>query len=65
MLKISFILLFTAFCLGANYAPNTDASMITISVDEKSLQELFNVYENLGYHDFGTSSMLENIDEVK
>ncbi|WP_308604714.1 PLAT/LH2 domain-containing protein [uncultured Fibrobacter sp.] len=39
--------------------------MVSISMDGESLQNLLSVYENAGYHDFGTTDMLENTKEVK
>ncbi|PWK88734.1 PLAT/LH2 domain-containing protein [Hallerella porci] len=39
--------------------------MVSISMDGESLQNLLSVYENSGYHDFGTTDMLENVKEIK
>ena len=49
----------------AEFAPNSDAGMVSISMDGESLQNLLSVYENSGYHDFGTTDMLENVKEIK
>lgn len=49
----------------AEFAPNSDAGMVSISMDGESLQNLLSIYENAGYHDFGTTDMLENTKEVK
>ncbi len=62
-----FILLFlTAVSLSeAEFSPNPDAGMVSVSMDGESLQNLLSVYENSGYHDFGTTDILENVEEIK
>jgi len=64
--KFSFIVVIcAAICLAASFSPNSDAGMVSISIDGTSLQNLLSVYENSGYHDFGTTEKLENVDEIK
>lgn len=59
-----FALLTFSLC-KAEFSPNPDAGMVSVSVDGESLQNLLSVYENSGYHDFGTTEMLENVEEIK
>lgn len=54
-----------AACIAASFLPNSDAGMVTVSIDGNSLQNLFSVYENTGYHDFGTVKKLSIIEEIK
>lgn len=61
---VLFALLAFSLC-KAEFSPNPDAGMISVSMDGESLQNLLSVYENSGYHDFGTTEMLENVEEIK
>lgn len=61
---VLFALLAFSLC-KAEFSPNPDAGMVSVSVDGESLQNLLSVYENSGYHDFGTTEMLENVEEIK
>ena len=57
--KFSFIVVIcAAICLAASFSPNSDAGMVSISIDGTSLQNLLSVYENSGYHDFGTTGKI-------
>ena len=58
------IFLFSA-CYAVNFSPDPDAGMVSVSVDETSLQNLLSVYENAGYHDFNITHKLEDVEEIK
>ncbi len=49
----------------AEFLPNPEAGRVSVSVDGESLQNLLSVYENAGYHDFGTTDMVKNVKEIK
>lgn len=51
--------------LWGEFQPNSTASMISVSVDQISMQNLFSVYENAGYLDFKTTEKLEQTDFIK
>lgn len=52
-------------CFGVTFSPNPDASMVSVSVDQTSLQGLLTTYDNAGYYDFQTTEQLEDVDEIK
>lgn len=52
-------------CFGATFSPNPDAGMVSVSVDQTSLQGLLTTYDNAGYYDFQTTEKLEAVDEIK
>ena len=54
-----------ALSYAAEFKPNEDAGMVKVSVDGASLQNVLSVYENAGYHDFGTTENIEGIEEIK
>lgn len=62
-------LLFLAISIGfaANFKPNSKAGIVSVSIDETSMQKLVSVYENAGYFDFGAVQALReaDIDHVK
>lgn len=58
------IFLFSA-CYAVNFSPDPDAGMVSVSVDETSLQNLLSVYENAGYHDLGTAKKIEEVDQMR
>lgn len=49
------VIIFFSACYAVNFSPDPDAGMVSVSVDETSLQNLLSVYENAGYHDLGTA----------
>jgi hypothetical protein len=66
-MKKTFILLtlFINAVFSATYAPNSKAGMVTVSMDEESLQNLLSVYENAGYHDLKLTQKLDEVKEIK
>lgn len=58
------ILLFFTISTAVNFSPNQDAGIVSVSMDEESLQNLLTIYENAGYHSFGTTEKLGKIEEI-
>lgn len=52
-------------CYAATFSPDPNAGMVSVSVDETSLQNLLSIYENAGYHDFGTTKKIEEVNEIR
>lgn len=59
------LFIFFSITFSATFSPNPDAGMVSVSVDNESLQNLLSVYENTGYHDLGTTNALEKVDEIQ
>ncbi len=62
---IVIITILFALCTAASFSPNSEAGMISVSVDGESLQNLLSVYENSGFHDFGTTEKIDSVDIIK
>lgn len=54
-----------ASAVAAPYSPNPDAGMVSVSMDEASLQNLLSVYENVGYHDLKLTGKLNEVEQIK
>lgn len=59
------LILFINVVLSATYAPNPKAGMVTVSIDEESLQNLLSVYDNAGYHDLKLTQKINEVKEIK
>ena len=59
------LLFFVLYCEATSFTPNPDAGKVSVSVDEESLQNLLSVYENTGFHDFGTMEKINDVDVIK
>ena len=53
---------FFSIAFSATFSPNPDAGMVSVSVDNESLQNLLSIYENTGYHDL---KLIKKITDVK
>jgi hypothetical protein len=56
---------FFSIAFSATFSPNPDAGMVSVSVDNESVQNLLSIYENTGYHDLGTTNVLEKVNEIQ
>ena len=54
-----------ASAVAASYSPNPDVGMVSVSIDEESLQNLLSVYENVGYHDLKLTGKLNETEQIK
>lgn len=62
---IILLTLFVNAVFSATYAPNLKAGMVTVSMDEESLQNLLTVFDNAGYHDLKLTQKLDKVKEIK
>ena len=44
---VAYCFIVIASAVAASYSPNPDAGMVSVSMDEESLQNLLSVYENV------------------
>lgn len=58
-------MLFVNTVFSTTYAPNQKAGMVTVSMDEESLQNLLAAYDNAGYHDLKLTQKLDEVNEIK
>lgn len=62
---IAYCFVVIASAVAASYSPNPDAGMVSVSMDEESLQNLLSVYENVGYHDLKLTGKLNEVEQIK